>query len=181
MKTKITLTLIVPLMFAMQNFLFCQTNCGPTTPTFTVNLPGNPNGSWISPVVSRNDTCCGAQAPDACVQFVITLDPLAQGISFNIYSGAVPPGAMFYQINCGPPVAVGSPICLNGVGPHYLTFCKPGNNSNEYIITSLGDPGTQGDTMSMGCTSGNLYAWGYYEPSVSWTSIFPGPQGAYNS
>jgi len=161
--------------------LFTQTNCGPTTPTFTVNLTGNPNGTWISPVVVRDDTCCGTSAPDKCIQFIITLDPAAQGISFNIYSGAVPPGAMYYQINCGAPVAVGSPICLNGVGPHYLTFCKPGNNSNQYSITSLMAPGTAGDTMAMGCTGGMLSAWGYYEPSITWTSIYPGPQGAYNS
>ncbi len=180
MKTKITILFIFCFQMS-QEYIFCQTYCGPTTPTFTVNLTGQPQGSWISPVIQRDDTCCGSSAPNKCLQFIITLDSAAQGISFNLHSGAVPPGAMFYQINCGPPITVGSPICLNGVGPHYLTFCKPGNNSNEYIITSLGGIGTQGDTMAMGCTGGTLSSWGYYEPSITWTSIFPGAQGAYNS
>jgi hypothetical protein len=46
--------------------------------------------------------CCGAMSPDVCVEFSITLAPGANGISFNIASGAVPPGALYYQINCGP-------------------------------------------------------------------------------
>lgn len=182
MKTKITTVVFVLFgLLGPQKFIFCQSGCGPATPTYTVDLTGQPNGSWISPVIVRDDTCCGATSPDKCLQFIITLDPAADGIEFNIYSGAVPPGALYYQVNCGPNIEVGHAICLNGVGPHYLTFCKPGNNSNEYIIKSLAEMGTKGDTMSMGCTGGTLYAWGYYEPSVTWTSIYPGVQGAYDS
>lgn len=182
MKTKIiTNVLFLFSFFVSQDSVFCQTHCGPTTPTYSVDLTGSAGASWISPVIVRSDTCCGAMAPDACVQFVITLDPAAEGIIFNIYSGSMPPGSMYYQINCGPNIPVGSAICLNGAGPHYLTFCKPGNNSNEYIITSLGPIGAQGDTMAMGCTGGTLSSWGYYEPSVTWTSIYPGTQGAYDS
>lgn len=181
MKTKITTLFILLYSFLIQEPGFCQTFCGPTTPTFTVNLTGNPNATWISPVIVRDDTCCGSTSPDKCLQFIITLDPAAQGISFNIYSGAIPPGAMYYQINCGPLIPVGSPICLNGPGPHYLTFCKPGNNSNEYSITSLGPIGAQGDTLAMGCTGGTLSTWGFYEPSITWISIFPGNPGDYNS
>lgn len=180
MKIKITVLLTLTFFFS-QKFVFGQSNCGPSTPTYTVDLTGTPNGTWISPVIVRDDTCCGATHPDACVQFVITLDTAAQGIAFDIYSGSVPPGAMYYQINCGPSIAVGSPICLQTPGPHYLTFCKPGNNANEYSITSLSTPLTKGDTMAMGCTGGMVSASGYHEPSITWTSIFPGPQGAYDS
>jgi gliding motility-associated-like protein len=155
--------------------------CGPNVPTFTVNLTGNPNGSWISPTVQRNDQCCGATAPDVCVQFVVTLDPASLGIIFNIYSGAVPPGALYYQINCGPPQPVGSPICLNGVGPHTITFCKPGNNNNQYIITSLSSPSVSANlTLNNGC-SGIIWAHWYDEATLNWTSVYPGPTGAYNS
>ena len=58
----------------------------------------------------------------------ITLHPDASAILFDIVSGAVPPGALFYQVDCGSITPVGLPICLDGVGPHNFTFCKPGNN-----------------------------------------------------
>src|SRR6187402_717901 len=109
--------------------------CDSLTPTYVVDLSASPQASWISPAGQRNGLCCGAISPDRCVQFIITLAPGANGIKFDIYSGAVPPGALFYQINCGPIVKVGAPVCLNGVGPHILTFCKPGNNNTQYIIS----------------------------------------------
>jgi len=154
--------------------------CGPTTPSFTVNLTGDPDSTWISPTVQRDDTCCGATAPDKCVEFWVTLDPAAQGISFNIASGAIPPGALYYEIGCANPAAVGDTMCLTGVGPHRITFCKPGNNQNEYSITSIAAPSAGPPTVvSMGCM-GMIYATGYDETSLSWTSVSPGPVGAYD-
>lgn len=111
--------------------------CDPTVPFFQVDLTGQPNGTYISPLVVRNDNCCGTTNPDRCLEFEITLDPGTIAINFTIASGAVPPGSMFYQINCGPPIVVGSPVCLSGVGPHTLTFCKPGNNPNTYGIFAI--------------------------------------------
>src|SRR5688572_972534 len=66
--------------------------CDPITPTFTVDLSSSPMATWISPNGKREGLCCGAASPDVCVQFIITLNPLANGISFDIASGAVPPG-----------------------------------------------------------------------------------------
>lgn len=155
--------------------------CGPGTPTVNVDLTGNPGGTWISPIIVRNDNCCGTSAPDKCVKFVVTLDPNAVGISFNIASGAVPPGALFYQINCGPPTPVGSPICLSGPGPHIITFCKPGNNSNTYSITSI--PAATGGndiTINDGCSS-SFNVTGMVTSSITWNSISPGAPGQYNS
>lgn len=157
-------------------------NCDPITPFFNCNLTGNPNGTWVSsPPVPRAGNCCGTVAPDKCVEFLITLDSQAVAINFNIASGAVPPGALFYQINCGPPVAVGSPICLNGPGPYSLTFCKPGNNINTYEITSVGMPTVSpNDTIGNGCST-TMYASGLLDDnSITWNSIFPGAPGAYN-
>src|SRR6185436_8296945 len=102
MKTKIILIAML-VMFSLTSFAQV---CGPNVPTFTVNLTGNPNGTWQSPFVIRNDNCCGTTAPDRCVEFIITLDPNATGITFNIIAGAVPGGALFYQIGCGPPTAL---------------------------------------------------------------------------
>ena len=154
--------------------------CGPNVPSVIVNLSSNPNTVWVSPTITRADTCCGSSAPDKCVEFIITLHPGAQGIIFNIASGAVPPGALFYQIGCGPPTAVGAPVCLSGAGPHYLTFCKPGNNSNTYTITSISAPGV-GPSVSIndGC-NGQIYSSGYDPLSINWTSI-TGGIGVYDS
>ena len=154
--------------------------CGPSTPTFSVNLTGNPGGSWLSPNIVRNDVCCGQNGVN-CIKFVITLDPAAVGIEFSIASGATPGGALNYQVNCGPQTTVGNAICLSGVGPHILTFCKPGGNSNTYQIKSV-PPVFGGNNLSLnnGCTK-NFVASGYNPTSTVWTSIAPGAQGAYNN
>ncbi|TND07717.1 MAG: CHU large protein [Bacteroidetes bacterium] len=156
-------------------------NCDSLVPAFIVNLTGNPDSSWTSPAVQRDGQCCGVAPPDICVSFMITLDPNSVSIVFNITSGAIPPGALFYQVNCGPQVAVGDTICLNGVGPHEITFCKPGNNINEYTITAIEAPNAPDSiTVRQGC-SAEMVAFGYYESTITWNSIFPGPPGTYNS
>lgn len=81
--------------------------CDPLTPVLNVNLSGQPNGKWISPAVLRQGHCCSASGPDACLQFNLTLDSAAQMVSFNLASGAMPGGSLFYQIDCGPMTAVG--------------------------------------------------------------------------
>lgn len=174
--------LLILALIILHCYVHAQTPyCNAGVPTFTVNMTGNPNGSWMSPNVGRNDYCCGVTGNDACVQFIVTLDPMSTGIIFNIASGAVPPGALFYQINCGPQTQVGEPICLTGVGPHYLSFCKPGGNNNEYSITALAQP-TAGPniTVNDGCTA-EMYCTGFDDTTITWTSVFPGPIGMYNS
>lgn len=171
--------LIVPSV----EFTFAQSSCDPSTPTFTANLSANPNATWVSsPPVPRAGNCCGTSPPDKCIQFILTLSPQAVAINFGIASGAVPGGSMFYQVNCGPPQAVGTPLCLSGPGPYSLTFCKPGNNINTYSITSIPAPSVSpDDTVGNGC-SGKLYASGLLvTSSLTWTSVFPGATGTYNS
>lgn len=154
-------------------------SCDPSVPVMTVDLTGQPNAVWVSPPDVRDGLCCGAQPPDKCIAFVITLDPFANGIIFGIASGAVPPGALYYQVNCGPPVPVGQILCLNGPGPHYLTFCKPGNNQNTYSITSLSQPTTFGtEYVSQSC-SGQFGVTGLNDTTITWTSLPPNP--VYNS
>ncbi|MBL7963492.1 MAG: PKD domain-containing protein [Flavobacteriales bacterium] len=155
--------------------------CDPTVPTLAVDLSASPSATWISPPMQRQDNCCGTTAPDRCIRFIVTLHPQAQGILFNICAGAVPPGALYYQINCGPATAVGAPICLNGPGPHELTFCKPGNNSNQYCISSIPAPSAGPDiAVNEGCT-GQITSSGFAPGTVQWNSVFPGPTATYNT
>ena len=154
--------------------------CDSLVPSFAVDLSASPIMNWISAPIVRDGNCCGTTSPDQCLEFVITLNAGAIAVSFDIASGAVPPGALFYQIDCGPPTPVGSPICLTGPGPHTLTFCKPGNNPNTFSITSYSSPIIGPDiTLNTGC-QGFIYANYYNEASINWTSIGPGIPGAYD-
>lgn len=154
--------------------------CGSITPFFAANLTASPNATWTSPDTNRIGHCCGTTSPDKCVEFEITLHPSSVGIIFDISSGAVPPGALFYQINCGPPVQVGEPICLNGPGPHNLSFCKPGNNTNEYSIQAISEPSVgPGQALSDGCTK-YLTVSGFDNSTLTWQSIAPDNPGDHN-
>jgi gliding motility-associated-like protein len=155
--------------------------CDSLVPSFNVDLSASPVMNWTSPPVQRDGSCCGAVAPDQCLEFILTFHPSVIAVNFTIASGAVPPGALFYQIDCGPPTPVGSPICLSGPGPHTLTFCKPGNNVNTFSIETFAEPIVGPDiTLNAGC-EGMLYAQYYNEPSIVWTSIAPGPVGMYDN
>lgn len=154
--------------------------CDSLVPVSIVDLSASPNQTWVSPYIARDGNCCGTSNPDKCLEFVITLNPNAIAVNFEITGGAVPPGALFYQIDCGPVTPVGSPICLSGAGPHHLTFCKPGNNSNEFSITSYSEPIIGPDiTMNSGCNA-FIFAQYYDEASINWTSISPGAPGSYD-
>lgn len=155
--------------FILQNGLAQQ--CDSIVPSFIANLTNDPNGEYVSPAVQRDGFCCGATGNVKCIEFVVTLHPDAEGVIFDIYSGAVPPGALFYQINCGGPQIVGQPICLTGPGPHIITFCKPGNNINQYRILSVSQPVIP-DSISVndGCSK-EIGTLGFDIPTITWTSI----------
>ncbi len=170
------LLLLVVSTFCVFKNNFAQSGlCGNNVPFFAVNLVGNPNGTWVSnPPVARQGNCCGTQAPDRCIEFEVTLDPTAVAINFQIASGAVPPGALFYQVGCGPQIPVGSPICVSGPGPHTITFCKPGNNQNTYSITSIAGPAVSPpDTIGDGCMT-KAWVTGLVDSTITWSEITSG-------
>lgn len=161
-----------------------QVNCTTNTPFFTVDLTGSPSGTWISPSVSRNGSCCGGGANQTnCIELMITLDPGAEGIIFNVESGANPGGALYYQLNCnGVPVpSTTAPICLNGVGPHLLTYCKVGNNQNTYSITSVPAPSATTSIITADGCQDTLMVTGLQPSTITWTSVAPGALGQYNN
>lgn len=155
--------------------------CDPDVPSFTADLSNNPDTTWISPASVRDGNCCETTNPDNCIEFILTLHEDVSGIIFNIHSGAVPPGALFYQIDCGPEVAVGEIICLDGPGPHNITFCKPGNNQNEYSIETITEPEVGPDiVVNDGCT-GFFGVNGLELETITWTSVAPGNNGGYDA
>ncbi|MFC1731124.1 SprB repeat-containing protein [candidate division KSB1 bacterium] len=155
--------------------------CTPGTVSFYMDLSSNKDTTWFSPPTYRKGLCCGNTNPDRCIRFEFLLHPSTSSIKFDIFSGAIPSGSMFYQINCGPPVPVGGVICINGPGPHILTFCKPGNNKNVYSITSIAEPEVSNSiSLNEGC-SGVLSSTGMDTATISWTSISPGSISAYDS
>ncbi|MFN3405077.1 MAG: gliding motility-associated C-terminal domain-containing protein [Cytophagaceae bacterium] len=162
-----------------QTYSFYQF-CTGDVPTHNVNLTGQPGGSWLSPSDSRKGICCGLNpdSPDnlRCVEFLVTLDPGSQGIRFEIATGAEPSGSMGWQLECTlPEKPVGQDICLDGVGPHRVTFCKPGNNPNSYRIVSIPRPQVSPPVVvSDGCTS-TLTATGYNVASIVWTAVGASP------
>jgi len=160
--------------------LYSQTGCGPNVPSLNVDLSSNPNGAWISPDTLRSGLCCGAVSPDRCIEFNVLLHPNAVGIIFTIFSGAIPPGALYYQLNCGTPTPIGTVLCLNGPGPHLITFCKPGNNNNQYQILSVSGPEIGPNvTVNDGC-SALLTTSGFDTSSITWNSVYPGNFGDFN-
>lgn len=152
------------------------------TPTFSVNLTGQPGGVWISDPQKRDGDCCNPTGDNNCVQFSVLLDPASEGIVFSVPDGcgAAPSGSLFYQVDCGPLTSVGTPLCLNGAGPFIITFCKPGNNENCYSIASIPAPNTGGDVITADGCKDTLTVQGLQTASISWTSISPGNLGQYN-
>lgn len=156
-----------------------ESTCDLSTPSFEFDLTGAPDSLWLSPQVRRDGLCCSIdpteRPPARCVEFFFTLDPSAIGIIFDIQSGAVPPGALFFQINCQGRYQFGELLCLSGSGPYRLTFCKPGNNPNVYAIQSVAGPKVSPPvTVSDGC-SADIYAEGYDLSTVQWTSVPSNP------
>ncbi|MES2559041.1 MAG: hypothetical protein V4590_04840, partial [Bacteroidota bacterium] len=140
-------------------------------PSFTVNLTGVPDSTWSSPAISRNGDCCGSSNPDKCIEFLLTLDSMSSGIRLDIPVGAIPGGALFYQIGCGTSYQVGTEICLSGVGPHRITFCKPGNNTNVYQIKAIPKPNITGKLLINQACIGFLQATGLVDTTITWESV----------
>lgn len=130
--------LIFTFIILNTQFSFSQSgSCSSSTPYNDVNLTSSPTASWTSGNISRNGQCCGIGTTYRCVEFKVNLHPNAIGVKFEVSSGTVPSGSQTYRVNCGAPVPLGQATCLNGPGPHYITFCTTGTVSNRYRITSI--------------------------------------------
>ncbi|WP_162052936.1 T9SS type B sorting domain-containing protein [Pontibacter pamirensis] len=156
-------------LVSIQN-LYAQGNNA--TPTFNVDLTADPNGVWTSENVTRNGQLCGAANNENCVQFNITLNSNSGGLQFLILSGPVPSGSMGYQIDCGPQVPVGQPICVSGPGPHILTLCMPGNAKGIFEIRSVPAFNPVGDiSVTTGCSAVLRAPTAFREETITWRDV----------
>jgi hypothetical protein len=89
-------------------------SCATTTPVFTVDLTSNPLGTWDSPTIARNGLCCTYSGIENCIDFMVELEPTANGITLQLMTGAIPGGALLNEDNCNPAVALGSEVCFTG-------------------------------------------------------------------
>ena len=168
------------ILFHFSNLYSQSGNCDVNTPYYLVDLSSSIDSVWISPLVVRDGNCCGTTNPDRCVEFYITMNPGTIAIRFSINSGAIPPGSMFYQVNCGPQIPVGDAVCLPPPGPYTLTFCKPGGNENTYKIEAIPAPYTDFFYADVdGYCSIMLNVVGLDPATVQWTDISYG--GLYDS
>jgi hypothetical protein len=177
LKRQLHLTLLAFLcIFALFTGKSYGQACSGSTPSFIIDLTGNPDSVWSSPSISRDGQCCGVSNPDQCIEFWVTLDPAAEGIKLSLVSGGLPPGSLFYKISCGQDIRIDSVLCLNGVGPHRITFCKPGNNPNIYEITSIAKPSISDNIVVSEACVGTLYSAGLLQSSITWTPIPSTPE-----
>lgn len=162
---------ITMLLLLYANSSLAQSQCT-GTPSYTVNLSSNAAGVWTSTSILRSGECCGGGSDKTnCVEFVVTLSPNAEAFVLEIVSGATPSGSLNYTVNCGAPNPIGGKFCVSGVGPHYVSFCKSGNNDNVYRITSIPRPMVSANfTTRVGCDS-RLVAFGFQESTIQWRAL----------
>ncbi|MFD3002428.1 gliding motility-associated C-terminal domain-containing protein [Pontibacter toksunensis] len=167
LRLSLTMALLWFLQLVSIQNLYAQTNG-----SYTVDLTGNPNGSWTSPNVSREGSFC---AGGNCIEFIVTLNKNAGGLEI-ISEGA---NGTEYQINCGTPKKVGQPICVDGIGPHKVTFCKPGGDKTTYTIRSIAAFEPQPDvSVTTGCSAELKAPIAFEESSITWKDVTGG--GIYN-
>lgn len=146
--------------------------------TIDVDLSQKSDTVWVSPVIGRSGQCCHGAGSDVCIRFNVLVHPDANLLGFTLAEPPIPP-AMEYALNCGTPVSVRDPICINGMGPHCIVYCKPGGDLLKYQITTARVGYASPDvTVGNGCSK-TIWAAGYIEPSVRWNVVYPSP--VYNA
>jgi large repetitive protein len=165
------------LILCLSNTAFSQ-NCGPSTPSYTIDMTGKPDSIWASPSVTRNDVCCNISTTTACVLFTVTIDQDAAGLKLEVSGGI---GATYYSVNCGPQILVGDTACLTGSGPFSITVCKPGGNAHVYTISSI----PKGIVMQPVAAYANcpqlITIRGLQKSTITWNAISDPAYNAYLS
>lgn len=181
------LVFIMLLFFGLDGIKAQFGPCDASVPEIIVDLSSSPDSAWFMSSVIRDGTCCSyGSPPNQCVTFALTLHPDAQGIIFDVTCGALPSNLEWQlmdatQTSCDTTMnPAGVPVCLDGAGPHYIVFCKPGGNDNCYEITSVPEPSiSPPQIVNDGCT-GVISTSGFDPSTIQVNSIAPGAPGDYN-
>lgn len=138
--------------------------CQSVVPFFVINLSSDPDSTYTTPEIVRNGQCCGDNNNQNYVSFYVTLHPDVAMVEIGIAPGyADPGGSGFYRIitggnlvtpgTCNPGIAGGTPTCITGVGPHKITYHKPGSNKVKYYLRQIPKPiFPKDDSTRVGCT-----------------------------
>ena len=164
--------------FLIATCVFSQIHSQSCTATsFDVDLSSSID-TTVSFQSRRNGDCCSGTN---CVRFNLTINPACSYVNFTVANPAPPGNSAFYQVDCGPQTSLGTPVCIVGKTNVVITFCKPGNDDPIYTIVAAGAlKGSDDITVREGCT-GVMTVSGLTLATITWTSIFPGAQGAYDS
>ncbi|MBI2967479.1 MAG: SprB repeat-containing protein, partial [Bacteroidetes bacterium] len=180
-RTYLLLSFVVfPFLLFSVNLFAQSCTCGGTVPTFTVDLSSKSDTTYTQSGPVRDDLCCAASGSDECIKFIVTVNALTTEVAFNVKNPA-PPGGAFYQVDCGPSISLGDKYCISSTTTFCITYCKAGGDAPDYIIQAgRGFTQVPNITVTQNCT-GVLTVSGLTEASITWTSVFPAPNGAYNS
>jgi PKD repeat protein len=115
-------------------------DCDDQTPHFVVDLSSNPDSIWQSDdFFNTFGACCGLPITFNCFTFEVYLHEDANAVLINLAQQGVP-GMLSYSVNCvhygNVPASMAVPICLDGPGPHHITFCRQGTASYFATISS---------------------------------------------
>ncbi|OFY87263.1 MAG: hypothetical protein A3F72_17345 [Bacteroidetes bacterium RIFCSPLOWO2_12_FULL_35_15] len=130
---KILLIILIFILFPYCNYAQCPA----TAITFTADLSSKPDTAWQSIITTRNGLVCGdTDTINRTVAFIVTVNPLTTHVNFNIIAGTIG-GTMYYRINCGQHIPLGTPSCVSGLTTFCLSFSKPGTGNNIYEINAI--------------------------------------------
>ncbi|HWZ15670.1 MAG TPA: PKD-like domain-containing protein, partial [Mucilaginibacter sp.] len=148
------------------------------TTTFNENFTGHPDTS-VTVTSSRNGNSCGGSD---CIIFNITLDPGSDLLNFDIQNPHPNGASAYYILNCdGIQRPLNVPICVTGSGPLSITYCKVGMDAPYYTITASSSVKGSANLNLRQLCSGTMSVTGLTAASTTWTSIYPGAAGTYNS
>lgn len=151
----------------------CST-CSATT--FNVDLSAAIDTTYSVQSVRNGNCCTGSN----CIRFNITINFGSSFVNFSVANPS-PSGSAYYQIDCGPQTSIGFPVCVSGMTNVCIIYCKPGNDNPTYTITTSAAIRATADIyLREGCT-GTMSVIGLQLATTTWTSIFPGLPGDYNS
>lgn len=123
------LLLLCLLFYSLKPIQAATPNCSAETPIFLVDLSSSPAASFAnSSFFAPAGQCCGASPGSNCFSYTIILHPSTNAVIINLSRQGGTWGQINYYVNClnyglvmeGQPLV----ICLDGPGPHTITFCR---------------------------------------------------------